>query len=103
MLSVVTRNTAVAVGISIATDLGSSMFMPILNTFIKKDWIKFIPFNNFNLAQRIFVNDTSYIAMNMQSQMSNNVSLKFSLILLTVCAVLMIITMFDSFKKRDIL
>lgn len=103
MLSVVTRNTAVAVGISIATDLGSSMFMPILNTFIKKDWIKIIPFNNFNLAQRIFVNDTSYIAMNMQSQMSNNVSLKFSLILLTVCAVLMIITMFDSFKKRDIL
>ncbi len=103
MLSTVTRNTAVAVGISIAAYLGGSTIMQILNMFVKSDWIKFIPFNNLTLADRIFTNDISYSASTMISSLVGNVSVEFSLGVLGVCAVIMIVTMFDSFRKKDII
>lgn len=76
--------------------------MQIVNTFIIADWIKFVPFNNLGLADKIFANNVSYLAMQNASSFMNNVSITFSLSVLAVCAVLMIITMFDSFNKRDI-
>lgn len=76
--------------------------MQIVNTFITADWIKFVPFNNLGLADKIFANNVSYLAMQNASSFMNNVSITFSLSVLAVCAVLMIITMFDSFNKRDI-
>lgn len=103
MLSTVTRNTAVAVGISIAAYLGGSTIMQILNMFVKSDWIKFIPFNNLSLADRIFTNDVSYSASNMISSVIGNISVGFSLAVLGVSAVIMIVTMFDSFRKKDII
>ncbi|MBP3502773.1 MAG: ABC transporter permease [Clostridia bacterium] len=102
MLSTVTRNTAAAVGISIAAYLGGSTIMQILNMFVKSDWVKFIPFNNLSLADRIFTNDVSYSASSMISSLLGNISVGFSLAVLGVCAVIMIVTMFDSFRKRDI-
>ncbi|MBO5349198.1 MAG: ABC transporter permease [Clostridia bacterium] len=102
MLSTVARNTAVAVGISIAAYLGGSTIMQILNMFVKSEWIKFIPFNNLTLADRIFTNDVSYSASTLISGLTGNISAKFSLAVLGVCAVIMIVTMFDSFRKRDI-
>lgn len=102
MLSTVARNTAVAVGISIAAYLGGSTIMQILNLLIKKDWMRFIPFNNLELSSRIFTNDMSYSATTLVSNITGNISVSFSLGVLGVCAILMIITMFDSFRKRDI-
>ena len=102
MLSTVARNTAVAVGISIAAYLGGSTIMQILNLLIKKDWMRFIPFNNLELSSRIFTNDMSYSATTLLSNITGNISVSFSLGVLGVCAILMIITMFDSFRKRDI-
>ena len=102
MLSTIARNTAVAVGISIAAYLGGSTIMQILNMFVKSDWIKFIPFNNLSLADRIFTNDVSYSASSIINTLTGNISVGFSLAVLGVCAVIMIITMFDSFRKRDI-
>lgn len=102
MLSTVTRNTALTVGISIACYIGSGIIMGIINQFITADWIKFIPFNNLGLADKIFANNLSYVAMQSASSMLNNVSIGFSASVLTVCSILMIITMFDSFNKRDI-
>ena len=103
MLSTVARNTAVAVGISIAAYLGGSTITQILNMFVKSEWIKFIPFNNLSLTDRIFTNDVSYTASSMVTSLTGNISVKFSLILLGICAVIMIVTMFDSFRKRDII
>lgn len=76
--------------------------MQIINQFISADWIKFVPFNNLGLADRIFSNNISYVAMQMSSGMSAGISIGFSLSVLAVCAVLMCVTMFDSFNKRDI-
>ena len=101
-LSVLTRNTALSVGVSIAAYIGSGTIMSLINSFITADWVKFIPFNNFGVVDRIFASNLSYSAMQAASGAMNNVSVGFSLAVLGVCAVLMLITMFDSFNKRDI-
>ena len=102
MLSVVTRNTALAVGLSVACYVGSGIVMNLINFYIKADWVKFIPFNNFGIADKIFSSGVSYTTMQMASEAMNNVSIWFSLGVLGVSTLLMIITMFDSFNKRDI-
>jgi len=102
MLSVVTRNTALAVGLSVASYVGSGIVMNLINMYIKADWVKFIPFNNFGIADKIFTSSVSYTTMQMASEAMNNVSVWLSLGVLGVSTLLMIITMFDSFNKRDI-
>lgn len=102
MLSTITRNTALSVGVSIACYIGSGTIMQILNQFITADWIKFVPFNNLGLVDKVFTSNMTYTTMTQVSGFLNNTSLGFSLIVLAVCAILMIITTFDSFNKRDI-
>lgn len=100
MLSALTRNSSVSIGISVATYMGCSTAMNILNTIITKDWMKFIPFNNLNIFEKIFPNfqglteSTQFIA--------TSSSLQFSLAVLGVCVVLMLVTAYDSFNNRDI-
>lgn len=103
MLSTVAKNTAVAVGVSIAAYFGGSTIMQIVNMFVKSDWIKFVPFNNLSLTDRIFTNDVSYTTTTMINNITGNISVGFSIAVLSVCAILMIVTMFDSFRKRDII
>lgn len=103
MLSTVTRSTATSVGISIATYVGSGTVMSIINAFVKMDFIKFIPFNNLGLVDKVFPNSISFMMMETASTMLNQVTVGFSLTVLAVCAVLMLVTMFDSFNKRDII
>lgn len=102
MLSTITRNTAVSVGISIAAYLGGPTIMQIVNLFVKADWIKFVPFNNLNLTDRLFTNDLSFSGTQVVSTVTGNIPVGFSLAVIGVCIVLMIVTMFDSFRKRDI-
>ncbi len=101
MLSVITRNTSVSLGLSIATYMGNSVAMLIINAYIKKDWIKFIPFNNLDIASKIFPNFTSMMSTGLEN--TTTMSLEFSLAVLSVCAILMFVTMYDSFNKRDII
>ena len=77
--------------------------MSIINSFIKSEWIKFVPFNNLNIFDKIFTNYTSPINFSMGTSFTATTSLTFSLIVLGVCAVLMLVTMYDSFNKRDII
>ena len=102
MLSTLTRNTSLAVGISIASYVGSGIVMQIMNSLIKSDWLKFIPFNNFSIVDRVFVNNYSYSMAQYSMQGGLNISVGFSLAVLGVCTILMLITTFDSFNKRDI-
>lgn len=102
MLSVITRNTAVAVSFSVATYMGNGIFMLIINQFIKKDWVKFIPFNNLSIAEKIFPNIENPLSM-FSENFATSTSLTFSLAVLGVCLILMFVTMYDSFNKRDII
>ena len=105
MLSTVTRNTAASVSLSMALYMGNGIVMMILNQFIKKDWIRFVPFNNLNIAEKIFTNSTdlSQMLLDGTDTFAKSTSLGFSLCVLGVCAILMIVTMYDSFNKRDII
>ena len=102
MLSTLTRNTALSVGVSIACYIGSGIVMNILNLYITADWIKYIPFNNLGIADKIFSNNISFSTMQMTSELLSKVTMGFSISVLIVCVILMIVSMFDSFNKRDI-
>lgn len=102
MLSTITRNTAVAVSFSVATYMGNGIAMGIINQFIKKDWVRFVPFNNLNIADKIFVNTQNPMAM-FGETFATSTSLQFSLAVLGVCAILMLVTMYDSFNHKDII
>ena len=101
MLSVITRNTSVSLGLSIATYMGNSVAMLIINAYIKKDWVKLIPFNNLNIVNKIFPDFQSMMSTGLEN--TTTTSLGFSLAVLSVCAILMFVTMYDSFNKRDII
>ena len=76
--------------------------MQIVNLFVKADWIKYVPFNNLSLTDRLFTNDISFTGTQAVSTITGNIPVGFSLAVIGVCIVLMIVTMFDSFRKRDI-
>ena len=52
MFSTITRNTSLSIGLSLATYMGNSIVMVIIDSYIKKDWVKLIPFNNLNIAEK---------------------------------------------------
>lgn len=105
MLSVVTRNTAASVGISMAFYFGGSIANSFVTLFAKGEWLKFIPFNNFSLAQKIFEYDS---LSSMTSGFSSGIDtvtkipVSFSLCYIAVIIVCMLFTALDSFCKRDI-
>ena len=104
MLSVITRNTAVAVSFSVATYIGNGILMAILNMYIKSDWIRFVPFNNLNIYSKIFPNVTNVMDIfGTTGSFATSTSLAFSLGVLGVCTILMLVTMYDSFNNRDII
>lgn len=103
MLSTITRNTAVSVSLSVGLYMGNGIVMQILNMLIQKDWIKFVPFNNLNIVDKIFPNSTNIMNMMSGTNFATSTSLGFSLAVLGVCAILMLITTYDSFNKRDII
>lgn len=105
MLSVITRTTAVSVGVGIACQIGYGIVMNIINMFITADWIKYIPFNNLDFADRIFSNNLSFTAVQMTGGTVADVMsrpIEFSVMVIGVTVILMLVTMFDSFNKRDI-
>lgn len=100
MLSVLTRVSAFAVSVSIGIYMGIGTVMTVLSSFITKDWMKFIPFNNLKIFEKIFPNFESLTGVT--ETISTTTSLEFSFAVLGVCMVLMLVTAYDSFNNRDI-
>lgn len=100
MLSVITKNTSFSLGFALATYMGNGIVMSIVNTYIKIDWVKFIPFNNLNFAEKIFPNFSTLATVTENFATSN--SLMLSTVILAVCSVLMLVTAYDSLNNRDI-
>ena len=102
MLSTITRSSSVALSLGVATYIGNSLVMTIINQFIKKEWIRYVPFNNLNIADKIFPNFENSMKL-FGETFATNTSLAFSLGVLAVCSILMLVTAYDSFNKRDII
>jgi ABC-2 type transport system permease protein len=102
MLSVITRNTAAAVGISIAVYFGGSLASQFLLFFAKGEWLNFVPFYNLDFASKLFPNDSITAAMNGGIGNTVKTSLTFSFCYVVVILICMLYTALDSFNRRDI-
>lgn len=102
MLSVITRNTAASVGISIAIYFGGSLANTFISLFAKGEWAMFIPFNNLSLQTRIFADPLTSLSMNFLGTRYAVPSLLFSALYLAVLVICMGYIALDSFNRRDI-
>lgn len=103
MLSVITRNTAISVGVSIAVFFGGNTVNQIVSIFTRGEWMKFIPFNNMSLGSRVFPTPADDMGMNIFfGNQFITPSLNFSLVYLTVLIICMGYIALDSFNRRDI-
>ena len=101
MMSTLTRNTAVSVGISIAGFFAQDMIMFIIGNISKREWMNFIPYQHINLTKKILPN---YDLFNMGpvDMLQSSTTLTFSLIYLAVAFACILYTGYDSFIRRDI-
>jgi ABC-2 type transport system permease protein len=97
MLSTITRNTAASVGISIGVLFGGIIAYTILTNLLTGEWLKFLPFANFDFSSKIFTFDPSIAASS-----SVNTTIAFSTIYIIITLCLMFYIGLDSFNRRDI-
>lgn len=102
MLSVITRNTAAAVGISIAVYFGGRIANSFIMAFSSGEWTRFIPFSNISLTNAFFPFDIfSQVSGGLFNSGGAN-SLPFSLVYVFILLVCLGYTALDSFNRRDI-
>lgn len=107
MLSVITRNTAVSVGLSMGTYFAGNIVSSFMMAYLAPaDWQKFIPFYNLGLSSRVFsfadmMNFTSYMGTT-SSSYSMLPSVSFSVCYLIVLSFCMFYIALDSFNRKDI-
>ncbi|MCL2088357.1 MAG: ABC transporter permease [Oscillospiraceae bacterium] len=106
MLSVVTRNTATAVGVSIAVAFGGNLAFNAMSSNWTGEWVKFMPFHNLSLSDKIFIFDKAAQSNDIISMINStgnvNVSALFSFCYLVVFMVCIGYIAMDSFCRRDI-
>lgn len=100
-LSTTIRNTTIANSITLITYVGSFGILKLINDYPKLNFTKYLPFNNFNLQEKVFFLD-SYKNIDLPNNLYNT-SLDTSLVILSITAFLLLVTMFESFNKKDIL
>ncbi len=100
-LSTLTRNTAVANTFTVTTYIGVPPALYVIQQFVKLDFLKYLPFNNFDLRSKLLPFDTYNNTFAINN--SYNTTLEFSLVVLGITAFLLLVTMFESFNKRDII
>lgn len=103
LLSIVTLNTAAAVGITVFIYFGNIGLTYAINKLFKQSWVKYIPFNNFNIVDKLFPNSFSAIPdilVYKQNQFVNSIPLGFSLKYIIICLFIFIVISFLSFNKK---
>lgn len=105
MLSIITRNTAASVGVSLGVYFAGGTIFSIIATFFNSRWMDFIPFNNMEIADRVFTNSAATDMVSqagMSGALDKGVSVGFSAVYLLVLVICMLWIGFDSFTRKDI-
>ena len=103
MLSAVMRSSAASVAISMGVYFVVTDIVRIISLLIDKWWIKYIPFVNFNIQNRIFGSGPMEELLGTgQAASAGTPSVAFSVIYLCVLMIGMYYTAWDSFCRRDI-
>ena len=115
MLSAVTRNTALSVGLSMGTYFSGNIIVSFINNYVQNDWIKWIPFNNTDLAQKLFPFSADVLLYSSSRTMTitetlfgkspvllDTITPGFSFLYIAILSLCMLYTAFDSFTRRDL-
>lgn len=107
MISCLSKNTGLAVGITTGLFLGNSFTSSFFQMIGQKRWIDFLPSSNMNLTKLVFPNlylfgDADMSGLSIAFGGNANNSLSFSLIYLTVLVLILLLTAYDGFVKKDI-
>ncbi len=100
MFSTLTRNTAISTVITSILFIGAPVAIDKIYNFIKIDSLKYLPFSNFNLIDSVLKlekYDSLY-----KEVFSFLPPIQLSIIVLSITALLLIITALESFNKKDI-
>lgn len=103
MLSVITISTSSSVGIAMFIYFGSIGLTYAINSANKQSWVKYIPFNNFNIVSRLFKNNISIIPDILkykENPFVNAITLSFSLKYIIICLVIFVTISFYTFNKK---
>ena len=99
-LSSLTKNTQVSTIITAAMFIGFPILISKFNQFMTLDFVRYLPFTNFN-----FIDKVLHIDIYVKSTLTATIyptSIGYSIFSLSVTAILLIITVFDSFRKKQI-
>lgn len=105
MISCLTKNTGVAVGVSIGMVLSVNLPSLIISMFGEKNWIDLLPSSNMTITKRVFpFADLMYSDDLMISESFEITShtLQFSLIYVAILIFILFMIAYDAFTKKDI-
>ena len=98
-LSTLIRNTAIANIITVSSYLTLPIIMEKVNEFITMDFVKYLPFSNFNLIDKVF--EIEKCLQGGDNQTLLTMPAQYSVFVLSLTAIILLITALDSFNKRD--
>lgn len=98
-LSSLTKNTPVSTIITSVAFIGIPAIVNVLNQYMVIDFVRYLPFTNFNFADRIFKIETYFTNLGPKIY---ETSIEYSIGILILTAILLLITVFDSFNKKQI-
>ncbi len=95
-LSTLFRSVAMANTFTLITYIGIPIAIEIIEAMLNTKIFNYLPFKHFNLANRIIPPGDAYLTA------ADKLPLSLTYVVLGVTVVLLLITMFESFRKRDI-
>ncbi len=105
MVSCTTLNTSFSIGFTLVFYILDSVFSNLINNYFTGEFVKFIPWNNFNLIDRMFNNSYSHLPnlWNNENIAINNLSLQFSVTYIMLTLFIIILITNKSFKKKQLI
>lgn len=97
-LSSLTKNTAISTIITSALFVGAGLGINLINGFLNVEFFKYLPFSNFDLNSKILPFE-KYAS---SSEINITTPLQFSITVLIITAILLLITVWDSFRKKEV-
>jgi len=108
MISCLTKNTGISVGVSAGLLLGGNLIYSLFTLFGHRMWIDFLPFSNMDLSGHIFPHleligfaDASEAGL-FGFSANSAIPLSFSVTYLVVLCLLLLLIAYDGFVRKDI-
>ena len=101
-LSTLTRNTAISNTITAALYVAIPFGIERIKTIGNFEFLKYLPSSNFNLIDKLLPLNNYFNVSGNPNPILQETTLQFSILVITVSIVLLCITAFDSFNKKDI-